>query len=207
LHPETDHTTDHITAYDEAAVLSKTAAGDEVAFGRLMQRYWQNIYLHVLTYLKRSETAEEVTQDIFIQVWKIRAELTKLNSFESYLYTMTRNRTITELRKKRELAKEETTDDIAAEWLAPDGQLTYKEMYESLMRGVAKMPQRRREVFTLSRLEGFTHNEIAEKLGISRHTVNEYIIDAMNFLRTWMRNHTNDSFLLSAIIALILYES
>lgn len=197
----------HIEPYDETLLLSQIAAGDEAAFSRLMQRYWQNIYLHILTYLKRTEVAEEITQDIFIQVWKIRQELPVLKSFESYLYIMTRNRTITELRKKRQPDDTLQTDDIMGDWLQPDGQLTYKEMYQTLMAGVAKMPPRRREVFTLSRLEGFSHNEIAEKLGISKHTVNEYIIDAMNFLRTWLRNHNDDTFLLSAIAALILYES
>lgn len=181
--------------------------GDEAAFARLMQRYQQPIYVHVLTYLKRAVLAEEITQDIFMQVWRIRETLTKIDNFEGYLYILTRNRTISELRKRKHALDTEPKDDISSEWVQPDEQLGYKQLYHVMMDGIDKLPPRRQEIFKLSRLEGWTHAEIAQHLGISRHTVNEHIQDAMNFLRTWLRNHHHDLLSYGAICWLILYDA
>ncbi len=199
-------TADH-TALDTHALLLEISQGSESAFSILMQRYWQNIYLHVLSYLKKATVAEEITQDIFIQVWKKKDMLVNIDNFESYLYVMARNRTLTELRKKLRTESINSNDDLPSEWMSPEGELTYKEMYNTLIKGIDSMPNRRREIFRMSRIEGYSHIEIAEKLGISKHTVNEHIGDALNYLRTWLRNHSDDSFLLTAIFMMILYEA
>lgn len=193
------------TAYDEHPVLARLAAGDEAALSELMKRYWQTIYLHCLSYLKKAEVAEEITQDIFIQVWKLREKTPELNSFQDWIFILTRNKTISELRKRKDHLPEDVIDSIATESPDPDAQLSYKELHQTLMQGMERLSPRRKEIFKLSRLQGKTHGEIAEELGISKYTVNEHILEALNFLRTYVRNHSDDAFLIAAILTMILY--
>lgn len=86
--------------------------------------------------------------------------------------------------------------------MRPDKQLQYKESYNKILQLIEQLPPARKKVFTMSRLEGKSYEEIAALLGISRNGVKDHIVKALNFLRTHF--HLNEDKLLILIISTML---
>ncbi|HUC81196.1 MAG TPA: RNA polymerase sigma-70 factor [Flavisolibacter sp.] len=163
------------------------ADGDQRAFSMLVDGYGAAVYAHVLTYLKNASRAEEITQDIFLNIWNHRDELPSLQNFRGYLFVLTRNRTISAFREKMMKFEEAEKDELQTA-LNPCSQLEYRQLSDTVQRGISQLPERRRQVFTMSRFDGKTYDEIATHLNISKSAVNKHIIESLVFLRTYLRN-------------------
>lgn len=176
--------------YNEQDILARVAAGDQAAFTLLVQQHTATIYAHVLAYLKNAVRSEEIVQDIFMNVWKHRTELPGIANFPGYLYVMTRNRTHSAFREKLFDVREPEKEELESNALNPAGALEYRQLSETLVRGIGLLPPRRRQVFTMSRLDGMNYEQIARELGISKSAVNQHIVEALVFLRTYLRNQS-----------------
>jgi len=180
-------------AYNPKELLIRIAEDDTKAFTQLFDKYWLQVFAHVRTYIKNTGQAEDITQDIFFSIWLNRSKLATVQDFEPWLFVVTRNRTISGMRK----ILKETDHGISAiipEIAAVPGdtpvdQLDYKQSRELLQQAVDQMPPRRRQVFQMSRQEGLTHQEIAEQLQISKATVNEHINEALTFLKAKLADY------------------
>lgn len=150
--------------------------------------------MHVLSILKSPERAEEITQDVFLKIWNHRATLDQILSFENYLFIVTKNYTISELRKKFTVNEPEV--DQTYSW-TPEKQLQFKELSNHLHQIIDRLPPRRKQVFVMSRLENKTHQQIADELKISAGTVNQQLIAALSFIRAELGSHPEFLLLLS----------
>ena len=188
--------------HNERELLCQVAAGEQQAFATLVAAYSSRIYAHVLTYIKNAPLSEEITQDIFLQIWHHREDLPGIVNFPGYLHIVTRNRTISELRKKLERLDGSAAEDAEKDTLTPLLQLEYRQLSDVLLRGIELLPPRRKQVFRMSRFEGMSYDRIANELGISKGTVNEHMVQALLFLRSYLKSHMGTvlslSFLLSA---------
>ncbi|NML22730.1 RNA polymerase sigma-70 factor [Pseudoflavitalea sp. G-6-1-2] len=175
-------------SYKPGELLRNIAEGDSDAFTHLFDKYWLQVFAHVRTYIKDNAAAEDITQDIFFSIWLNRSKLATVQDFEPWLHVVTRNRTISGLRKmlhEPDGGISATVPEIAAQQSdSPVGQLDYKQSRELLQKAIDQLPERRRQVFRMSRQDGLTHAEIAEQLQISKATVNEHIGEALAFLKT-----------------------
>lgn len=174
---------------NEQALLLQTAAGDERAFYAIVRYYHQKVFSHALTFTKSYPEAEEITQDIFLKVWQQREQLPEIVSFKDYLYILGRNQIISSMRK-RAMKTGETTEDPLENILLPDKQYQYKEIYQLILEGVKLLPPQQQAAFTMSRLEHLSHEQIAGELKVSKHTVNWHIVQALNFLRTYLGKYS-----------------
>jgi RNA polymerase sigma-70 factor (ECF subfamily) len=172
--------------------LIRISENDEEAFSLLLLNFWNKVYTQALTYLKSSVTAQELTQDVFIRLWTNRNALAGIDNFAGYLFVMTKNEVLSQLRKKRN--QPETPDETLPEkvWI-PDQQLQYKQAYAMIFNGIERLPPVRKQVFKMSRNEGLSYDEIATRLNISRNGVKDHIVKALLFLRNYIRLHS-DSF-------------
>lgn len=164
------------------------ADGDELAFTEIVNRLWRNCYFHALTYTHSPQKAEEITQDIFLNVWNNRTILKEITDFNHWLKVVARNKIISALRVKlQDIAGLDTTQDTTIEpLLVPDRQIEYREHYQILLKGIELLPEKRREVFKLSRLEGKSNLEIAQQLNIHPVTVSQYLAKSLAFLKTYL---------------------
>ena len=169
-------------------VLDRIARDDEKAFVALVEFFTPKVYGHILTYIKNSPRAEELTQDIFIKIWNNRHQLPQIENFQAYLFTMVRNITISAFRQKMISWEEAPKDELESTALTPAGELEYRQLSDLLMRGIDRLPQRRKQVFCMSRLEGKSHEEIARTLNVSKSAVNQHIVEALLFLRAYLGN-------------------
>ncbi len=191
--------------YTDQDLSRLVAGGDGQAFAALVERLWRNIYLHTLTYTRNPETAEEITQDIFINLWNNREKLKEVNDFSAWLTIVARNNILSALRKRLQgLAGHTQLQDMPEDMLmetllVPDKQAESKEFYQLLLKGIELLPEKRRAVFKMSRLEGLSNLEIAEKLQMHPVTVSQYMAKALGFLRAYLHSHTGN-----AVLAIVL---
>ncbi|HLZ86436.1 MAG TPA: sigma-70 family RNA polymerase sigma factor [Puia sp.] len=185
------------TAHNDRILLLQMARGDEKGLTGIVRLYWKDIYSQAIVLLKSAEEAEELTQDIFLKVWNARDQLEHIENFANWLFIVARNTIITAFRKKLNrpgFLQEQEAEEVAlrpdrqAE-LRPDHQAEHREQYRLLLKGISLLPEKRQQVFRLSRMEGLTHEQIAERLGIHKDTVAQYIVKAVAFLRSYLREH------------------
>jgi len=175
-------------APDERITLAAVAGGDEKAFRTLVDAYWSRVYFNTLTLVKSPAVAQDLTQEIFLKIWLQRERLTEVESFKNYIYVVGRNQVIAALRKKIIETANTDMSMLREDMLAPDAQLEGKDAYRLLLEGVERLTPQQKIIFKMSRLEGLSHEQIAQKLGLSRNTVKVHMVMALNFLRGWLRD-------------------
>ncbi|MGV8093679.1 MAG: RNA polymerase sigma-70 factor [Mangrovibacterium sp.] len=169
---------------------------DSNCFGELYVRYRKKLLLYCLTFVKLPDIAEDIVQDVFTAVWKGRHGLNPEMSFSSYLYTITRNRTLNFLRQvntdrklKEKLLKAGKPEPGTIEMPILD-----KEYKILLDNAVAQLSPLRQNIFKLSREQHKSHNEIARLLRISPYTVQENISASLKQIKTYLNRHTGMHF-------------
>lgn len=169
--------------YLENELLAKVAEADEKAFTRLVAHYAPIIYTHILTYIKDVPQAEELTQDIFVGIWKIRHTLPQIENFRAYIFRAARNRTISALRQQLKHVSLSGRDDWEDALSNPADTLELRELNRVILEGIELLPPRRKQVFKMSRLDGMGYDDIAKELNVSRSAVNQHIVESLVFLR------------------------
>ncbi|MGZ3852716.1 MAG: RNA polymerase sigma factor [Flavisolibacter sp.] len=173
--------------HNETESLKLIASGNQKVFTALVEAYGARVYSHVLSYIKNAAKAEEITQDIFMNVWNHREQLPSIQNFRGYLYVLTRNRTVSAFRERIIKYNEAEKDELETD-VTPAGLIEYRQLSEIIQRGIDGLPPRRKEIFVMSRFGGKTYEEIATQLNISKSAVNKNIIEALVFLRSFLRN-------------------
>lgn len=163
---------------------------DHDAFTSLLSAYWNKVYTQALVHLKSPDNAQTLTQDVFVKVWIHRDKLRGVNNFSAYLATMCRNEIFSMFRKRMTTIQPDET--LQEEYWIPDRQLQQKRNYHTLLQAVELLPPMRKKVFTLSKLDGLSYDEIATRLNISRNGVKDHIVKALVFLRNYLRLHSGD---------------
>lgn len=165
------------------------------SFDQLFRLYSSRLFFFAKGFLKNRQDAEEIVQDVFIKVWEHRADLDEFRSIRSFLFTIAHRAMIDGFRKKErenlllknvKLEQAELHDDTQQ-------QLFYDSAKEQVDLVVEMMPPKRKLIYKLSREEGLSHQEIAERLNISKNTIENQIAEALKFLRSKL---DRDSFIL-----------
>lgn len=175
-------------AADERRILAAVAGGDEKAFRTLVDAYWSRVYFNTLTLVKSPAVAQDLTQDIFLKIWLQRERLTDVVNFKSYIYVVGRHQVIAALRKKIIETADADMTMLREDMQAPDVQLEGKDAYRLLLEGIERLTPQQKIIFKMSRLEGLSHEQIAQNLGLSKNTVKVHMVIALNFLRGWLRD-------------------
>ena len=170
---------------DEKTLLRKLALGDEMAFEILFYRYRGKLGNFVKRSLPPSVDLEETVHEIFLRVWESHRFIDPERPFSPYLFRIARNLVIDELRKNigHQLYLNDTTflsdfGSNSTEQLIEETEL--QNWFKALL---DKLPEKRREIFELHRMEGLSYREIAKKMNISENTVDTQIRRALKLFR------------------------
>jgi RNA polymerase sigma-70 factor, ECF subfamily len=163
---------------------------DKTALEELFNYFYPRLYNFSRAFLKLEEGIDDILQEVFLKIWVNRRNIRSADTFNSYIFTITRNLLLNELRSR--LNEQKTRDKIfklsvAEEFLLSE-QIEYQEMKEKVDQMVATLPERQREVFLLSRKEGLSYKEIATKLNIAEKTVEYHISQAIGVIKKKMRD-------------------
>lgn len=141
--------------------------------------------------MKQKEDAEEIVQEVFVKIWESRNKIGVYFSFESFLFTVAYNATISMLRKKANETKYiEHVKSLQYVNSSPNliDEIHFHELKDKVQTLLDELTPRQKEIFQLSREEGLSHDEIAKKLDISVNTVKKHIANTLAFLKSRIDN-------------------
>lgn len=166
-------------------ILQQLAHDDKAALQELFTYFYPRLYNFSRSFLKLEEGIDDILQEVFIRIWENRRNIKTPETFNAYIFTITRNLLLNELRSRlnNEKAKAKIfKKSVAGEYLLSD-QIEFDELKEQVDQMVDGLPEKQREVFLLSRKEGLSYKEIATKLGIAEKTVEYHISQAIGILK------------------------
>ena len=179
------------STYNEKLLVKQLLVGNEKAFRKLFDTYRNDLYKFSLSMVFSKPYAEEIVQDVFLNLWLKRETINPELSLKSYLFTITRNKTISFLKKAANNKKlREEIFYKSQESVNP----TERYMREEELKIIKKealdlLPPRRRLIFEMSRNDGKSYEEIAGELGISPNTVRNQMSMALETLREFLLNN------------------
>lgn len=177
-----------LTGYSEStdsqlAVLLKQ--GDISAYTEIFERYSRIMYVYAKNLVRDKDEAEDLVQDVFTSLWDKSSNLDLTGPLSSYLYSAVRYRFINLVAKKRVRSDyAQTLQTLIDEGdYSTDSYVNEKELISLIEKEIAKLPEKMRNVFELSRNFGLSHNQIARQLNLSEKTVKNHINHALKVLR------------------------
>lgn len=179
-------------SYNEQLMLKKIANGDQKAFQRLFDIYWDRMFANGLRFLKSPELARDLTQEVFIRVWIAREKLVDVKQFEPYLYRISKNMFLDHLRKRLVATACIAPADfeIEEEELNPHKRLELNELERTISSAITFLPTQMQTAFKLSRFQGLTHEQIANEMNISKVTSQNYIARSLVIIRRYLMHHS-----------------
>ncbi|MFC0316744.1 MULTISPECIES: RNA polymerase sigma-70 factor [Olivibacter] len=182
-------------------------AGNQKAFRLFYDDLKHPIYNYAFRFFRSAILAEEIVQEVFMQIWKHRATLDPTQSAKAYTYRIARNLIYNKL--KEIVRHEEYINHVfyshAVSHEAVEDSLDYKELQQLYEEAISKLPPQRQLIFRMSRIEFLSHEEIADQLAISKNTVKDQIVKALKFIKQYMLAHTE--FTMGLIGALFLMNT
>lgn len=158
-------------------------------FERLFSRLYPRVKLFAMQLLKREDEAEDVAQNVFAKLW-LMPEKWSEDNVDSYVFVMTRNHVLNVIRYHRLHESGANSDDNAdatlPSELGADDSLYYEEALLLMRLTLDRMPERRRQIFEMSRMHGLSNAVIAEQLQLSVRTVEHQIYLALKELKKTM---------------------
>ncbi len=161
----------------EIELIKAFKTGDAKAFKLLFDRYHERVYSFIFSLLKSREDTQEVVQETFLKIWENREHFWEDYPFESLLFRIAKNTSLNYIRKKVNRAVFEKHSGFLGDLLEnpADHYILFQEtqsIIETILNG---LPQKRKEIFLLQKVEGLSRQEIAKKLGISIITVDHQL--------------------------------
>jgi RNA polymerase sigma-70 factor (ECF subfamily) len=167
---------------EDAELLAKIQRGDEPAMAVLFDRYSRIVYSVALRVLRETSAAEDVMQEIFMQVWRNpNSFVAAKGSLGGWLAVVARNRSIDTLRRKRPTDQVEEIALASPTNLADEAERNF--MMERARAGIVLLPAEQRKTLEMAFFDGLTHSEIAELTGDPLGTVKTRIRSALLTLR------------------------
>lgn len=169
-------------------LLARIARGDEAAFKIFFDAYRLRFFKAVLKMTGSQTVAEEIVQEVFMQVWHKKESLTTIDHPDSYFFTTVYRRVY---RYYKEQARQSSLYQTLREVDKPVGNTTEEMVIASesdrlILEAIEKLPAQQRQVYTMSKRQGMSREEISEKLQLSPNTVRNHLYQAIKFIKAHM---------------------
>jgi RNA polymerase sigma-70 factor (ECF subfamily) len=170
---------------DDKLIINKLKEGDVSSFDAIFKKYNKKVYYFALNYLKNKEEAEDVVQEVFMNLWKYRDQINEYYVFSKYLFKITFNATCKRFRKQSSDKKhlEEVLKNNSIEDNSTKLDIEYNNLVETTNLLIEKLPSRQKNILLLNIEEHLSTEQIAQKLNISKKTVENYLAMAKSSLR------------------------
>ena len=150
-------------------------------FELIYKQYFSMLVGFAFQYVEDSENSEDIVQEVFSKIWNQSKSLDIRTNIKSYLFGAVRNACLNHLRhqKVKQAHEQETTHEI----IDQEAFMEMDELQEKLEKVLNQLPEKRRQIFELSRFEGKKYQEIADELNISVKTVETQMSRSLKVLR------------------------
>jgi RNA polymerase sigma-70 factor, ECF subfamily len=174
---------------EEPDLIRKIRTGDEMAFEKLFRLFYEALCRYAQSMVNEPELAEEIVQDMFVQLWEKRQSLDLHTGIRPYLYKAVHNRCLNQIQhqKVRVLHQQEVLN-TSSDMTQPASRAEFGELKGRFNQALLKLPEECRKVFKLSRENELSYREIADFLGISIKTVENQMGKALRIMRDELRD-------------------
>ena len=172
----------------DKSVLFELQEGSHPAFEKVFVYYYTKLRRFILGYVKSDADAEELAEEIFVGIWQNHKSIDPEKSFDSYLYTVAKNKSLNFLRRKyvsRTIIEMQAPETLSH---SPEEEYIAVEKELLIQMAIEKMPAQRKKVFQL-RQQGLTNEEIARELDTTKRNVESQVSLALKEVRKILKNY------------------
>ena len=167
-------------------LLTRLKSDYMLSFDKVYELYSHKLFSFVFKILKNEADTDDIVQEVFVRIWESRDKLEDYKLLNSYIFTIAYNNSIDLIRKRINNNKYlEHLKYSAVINATPNliSEIEFNELNTQVQKLIAQLPERQKQVYLLHKEDGLTYPEIAEKLGISKNTVENHIAKALKYLR------------------------
>jgi len=159
------------------------AEGDEQAFKPVFDHFYPRLLAAAQRIIQNNEDAEELVMNVLLKTWQFRTRIAGVEQFDDYIFGIMRQQIAGFMRKK--VLVSQPIDDVPLMKLGvmPEPEVTMKEIRERYRAALLKLSGQRKKIFLMSREEQLSHQEIANRTGLSVNTVNNHIKASLRVMR------------------------
>lgn len=169
---------------NQISFLKSLKKGESKAYTFLIDTYHHKLCLYAFSLTNDHDLSEDIVQNVFVRIWKIRQKLKDDFNFKSYLYKSVYNEFIDQYRKQKNvLALEKKHIDALSFIVEEEDEKSLERLIKLVKKEIQNLPPKCKETFLLSKYEGLTNIEIADYLNISTKSVEGHITKAFSILR------------------------
>ncbi len=180
-----------IKGIEEKELIKRLFDGDQIAFELIFRFYYPGLVIFARQIVLDPDDAEEIVEDFFVHIWEKRRNIKTSASIKSYLFTSIKNRSLNLLKRKqiKEKVIKELKHLVEIDFLYQPDLFIESELQNKIAFTLQKLPTRTHEIFSLSRLDSLSNAEIAEKLNLSKRTVETQISNALKIFRIELKDY------------------
>lgn len=178
-----------LTIIDTEKIIRRLKDDDKSAVDELFGYYYPRLYHFSKSILKIEDGIDDILQEVFVKIWLNRYKIGNPDTFNAWIFTITKNEVLNLIRinlKDRSFKDELFLLSVAEEYQTQNF-IEFEEIKVGIDKIVTSLPEKRQQVFILSRTEGFSNKEIAQQLNISEKTVEDHITHAIKYIKSSMK--------------------
>ena len=162
-------------------LVERCLTGDQTAWEQIVRQHWRKVFNLAYKFVGRHDEAEDLTQDIFLKIFRALHTFDRRANFQTWLISISRNFCIDHyrsIRKEREtIARDINAADLmpVSRERGPHGQLEQSDLRQLIKQALAELPSSLRQAVVLRDLQEFSYQEIADQLGLPEGTVKSRI--------------------------------
>jgi len=180
-----------INGIPEDVLIDRFKAGDQPAYEMIFRFYYPGLVLFASQYVMYEEDAEEIVQDFFVRVWQKRDQVNQTGTLKPYFFTSVKNSSLNFLYKQKHQDKliQEIVKISENNLLYQPDVFVMSDLQDAIRKAVNSLPPKCREVFILSRINGLKNEDIANKLNLSKRTVETHVSNGLKQLRIELKDY------------------
>jgi len=180
-----------INGIPEDVLIDRFKAGDQSAYEMIFRFYYPGLVLFASQYVMYEEDAEEIVQDFFVRVWQRRDQVNQTGTLKPYFFTSVKNSSLNFLYKQKHQDKliQEIVKISENNLLYQPDVFVMSDLQDAIRKAVNSLPPKCREVFILSRINGLKNEDIANKLNLSKRTVETHVSNGLKQLRIELKDY------------------
>ena len=163
---------------------SRLLNGDHHAFREIFERHWKEVYHYARRRIDSDEDSKELVQNLFLELWEKRDRF-EIRNIESYLKVCVRNKCIDYIRSKAHQKQYFEHFKMFGERISNSTQesMEYLELSAQIDEALRTLPEKSRMIFRMSKMEGYSVNEISDKVNLSNKAVEYHLTKAMKAVK------------------------
>lgn len=177
----------------DTVLMERMRSGDDGALNAIVERHRGPLISYSLRIVRTMDVAEEVVQEAFVRLWENRSRWKSGGSVRGYLFKTARNLGLGRLRhlEVRRRVEPEVRMEMTSSPPSPLDVVVDEELRQALRSAVERLPARRRLALSLVRFQGYSLDEAAERMGLSRQTVANHVSLALDDLAEALKKFTD----------------